>query len=79
MGTLPHPTPKLHNILIMGVEAPRSKHISNSTTNQTEIDNYIQTYDTTNKHKSKQHQQILQNKTHHQQTHIKQNTQIKKW
>ena len=56
--------------LYMGTSHPhqnsiKSKHINNPTTNQTQIHKYIQTYDTINKHKTKQHKQIF----------VKQNTE----
>ena len=54
-----YPAPKLHIILIVGTMAPKSKHKSNPIANQTQIHKYIQTYDTNNKHKTKQHQQIF--------------------
>ena len=53
------PTSKLHNVLIMRTKVPKSKHISNPTTNQTQIHKYIETYDVIKKHKAKQHQQIF--------------------
>jgi len=72
--------PKLHNVLNVGTNVPKSNHMTNTlpTKKKNIPTNMYKPMTPPTKHKAKQHQQIFKkNKLHHQKPHAKQNTQNK--